>query len=331
MIKNTFLFLLACASTAAAHVDSSDIAGDYQGTINGHIRITMTLTRDGDGGMTGQYRYVKYGQPVYLKAMPTPDAETIALDEQGSRADDNIKGHFTGTIDAAGSFTGTWTNANETRKYPFSLQQIDSIDKYAATDPAYHVQASVPHFLADTPFYSALNAKLSSAARDEVLTNVADLKDQTADAAHGPLPYDNTSSMEVLYADNAMVSILRMDSSYEGGAHGNYGYNAHVYIWKAGKVKELTTPAMLAATSAPRLATLIQADLVRQKAAWPEQKDMSKLSALVINPTADGLVFTFNPYEVDCFAAGAYSVMIPYRQIASAVPINSPLKRLMGQ
>ncbi len=288
----------------------------------------MNILHSTDGGYDGQYRYVRFGQPVFLRDRTQPGGQ-IDLAEDGARGDDSLKGHFRGTFDDDNTFTGNWTNADATKSYPFSLKRVDVIEKYSTTEPAYRVEASVPRFVAATPFYAALSAQLRRRARDEVRSQTAELRTETSDPDPGPLPFENTSSMEVLYADDTLVTLLREDYDYSGGAHGNYGFAAETFAWRGGKLVELHPSDLLSDDSTRPLARLIRADLRRQKAGWPEQAVLSKLDQMTVNPTADGLVFTFDPYEVSCFADGSYSVMIPYNQITACIPPASPLAHLM--
>jgi len=327
IIRSAFIFVCACAATWAM-ADTSDLSGDYQGTINGHIRITMNLVHSTDGADDGQYRYVRFGQPVFLRDQTKPGGQ-IDLAEDGDRGGDSLEGHFRGTCDDDNNFAGIWTNSDGTKSYPFSLKRVDTIEKYSTSEPKYRVAASVPHFVADTPFYVALSAELRRRAREEVRSETAELRTDTSDPDSGPLPYVSTSSMELLYAADTLVSVLRQGYDYSGGAHGNYGFSAETFAWRGNKLIELHPSDLLYDDSAPQLASLIRADLKRQKASWPEQATLSKLDRMTMNPTADGLVFTFDPYEVDCFAAGSYSVMIPYSQISTCIPPQSPLAHLV--
>jgi len=69
----------------------------------------------------------------------------------------------------------------------------------------------------------------------------------------------------------------------------------------------------------------------RSFAAIPRPEDVQsvKLSNLLINPTAEGLIFTFAPYAVDSLSAGSYTVMLPYKTIAKVVKVQSPLGRFL--
>lgn len=44
--------------------------------------------------------------------------------------------------------------------------------------------------------------------------------------------------------------------------------------------------------------------------------------------TDSGVVFSFQPYEIDCWAAGAYHFIVPYKQLMSYMTLKA--KRLIG-
>lgn len=88
----------------------------YKGSIGGKYAIVMTLIQDGSK-FTGEYRYIKKDTPIQLRGEFTDGYEHLVLEEyQGM----DMTGKFEGIL-ANDMYDGTWTSADGTRRYPFTV------------------------------------------------------------------------------------------------------------------------------------------------------------------------------------------------------------------
>ena len=78
----------------------------------------MTLTTDGGAYYTGEYMYVKNKRPIQLNGQRVDDGDRLVLEEY---VGDKMTGRFDGILDRSG-YSGTWTSADGSRSYPFSVR-----------------------------------------------------------------------------------------------------------------------------------------------------------------------------------------------------------------
>lgn len=90
----------------------------YKGSINNKYAIEMTLTTDGGAYYTGEYMYVKNKRPIQLSGQLVDDGDRLVLEEY---VGDNMTGRFDGILGRNG-YSGTWTSADGSRSYPFSVR-----------------------------------------------------------------------------------------------------------------------------------------------------------------------------------------------------------------
>lgn len=90
----------------------------YKGSINNKYAIEMTLTTDGGAYYTGEYMYVKNKRPIQLSGQLVDDGDRLVLEEY---VGDKMTGRFDGILGRSG-YSGTWTSADGSRSYPFSVR-----------------------------------------------------------------------------------------------------------------------------------------------------------------------------------------------------------------
>lgn len=90
----------------------------YKGSINNKYAIEMTLTTDGGAYYTGEYMYVKNKRPIQLSGQLVDDGDRLVLEEY---VGDNMTGRFDGILGRS-VYSGTWTSADGSRSYPFSVR-----------------------------------------------------------------------------------------------------------------------------------------------------------------------------------------------------------------
>lgn len=100
-----------CLDTSAWH--------DFEGTV-GAARIRLALRQAPDGSVQGSYFYTKYETVIPLRGALAGDE--LRLEEH---QDGRVNGVFLGTpIPGRDQVEGTWTSADGTKTYPFSLRLI---------------------------------------------------------------------------------------------------------------------------------------------------------------------------------------------------------------
>lgn len=100
-----------------AEVEGDTYTYQYSGSINGKYAIEMTLSTDGGDYYTGEYCYTKNRTPILLNGRLTDGNSHLELEEY---VGDKMTGTFAGVLTESG-YRGTWTSADGTRSYPFSV------------------------------------------------------------------------------------------------------------------------------------------------------------------------------------------------------------------
>ena len=125
-------FVMIIAVLSAANVLALQIKGEqeFSGAINRTIRIRMTLAQDGKT-LKGSYYYVKVGKPISLSGSINGQQFTLKeYDENGSNT-----GTFSGRFVTADTIEGSWSNADASKTYPFSLKAASTATHQPSTNP----------------------------------------------------------------------------------------------------------------------------------------------------------------------------------------------------
>ena len=328
MLRISILSSLAIGLLAAdvARADARDEDGYYQGKL-AKQSITMEIGPDASG-TPAQYRYLRYGPSIALDVADASNGGVVLTEELRSGSSG---GRFHGQLDSKGDLTGTWTSAERNRWIAFNFKRIADLSQYAVREPKFTVEYSVPQFRAKTPFYRAVNDLLSRQLKQEMNATVTDYRKSVQEPDNDASPWQNATNVEVLHADDAMVSLLYTTYEFAGGAHGNYAYAAKTYVWQDGELVELAASDLVSPKFLPKVTDMLIAELARRHATSAEDARTIKPDDQVINPTANGLMFTFAPYEVGSFAEGSYTVILPYSRLDGMIPADSPVNRLMAK
>jgi hypothetical protein len=89
---------------------------EFSGAINRSIRIKMTLSQSGKT-LSGSYYYEKVGKPITLSG--SINGQQFTLKEYD--ASGNNTGTFSGRFVTPDTIEGSWSNADASKTYPFSL------------------------------------------------------------------------------------------------------------------------------------------------------------------------------------------------------------------
>lgn len=128
--------------------------------------------------------------------------------------------------------------------------------------------------------------------------------------------FDHTEK-RIVYADEKIVSYRLERYSYSGGAHNNRTIKVGSIDRRTGK--KLTLTDIVPGKKLAELDRAIKAALVKQKKVKNYANLMKQLQQ---EPKPienfyfgkDGLHFIYNEYEIDCYAAGSYDVVVPWQR-----------------
>lgn len=145
--------------------------------------------------------------------------------------------------------------------------------------------------------------------------------DWIADIQH-PQNWDTGYFMKLKSNTNDFLQIEYMFSSYEGGAHGNYGFSERVFDLKNNKkltLKDITTmpKARLEALLMKNINTIPSGTTDSQGAV--KNSDMLLLEAIPANENfyfdEKNLYFHYSPYEIAAFAAGDIIIPVSWEEL----------------
>ena len=144
-------------------------------------------------------------------------------------------------------------------------------------------------------------------------------------------------SFEVLLNEKKLLSLRLFHSEYTGGAHPNYGASHVTFDLTTGD--ELTLDDLLKPGWRDIVTQLAEASLREQHGLKPDAPLNAEgplfENAFELNDnwflTAEGLGFSYDPYEIGPYAAGFIEPVIPYSQLKSLIRPTSPLNRLVGE
>ncbi len=142
--------------------------------------------------------------------------------------------------------------------------------------------------------------------------------------------YAQTVEPDVIFANQNVVSLLSLNYSYTGGAHGNYGYDAQTFDLTTGRelgLEDLVKPEHLREFYQRVSVMLLKnnRDLIFEEFAKDIQQFLDDRKPTTTQSqreqygrlknwylVEDGIVFFYNPYEIAPYAAGIQEVRISF-------------------
>jgi len=145
---------------------------------------------------------------------------------------------------------------------------------------------------------------------------------------------DNTNLL-IRYNSNRLLSYTIESSQYSGGAHGGTTFRNSIVDLRSGEKigeEDLFTEAAI-----PLINDIILKKLEAQnQVKTPEElEQIGYFDVAQIEQyknfylTKDGLVYTFNQYEIGAYALGTIEVTLTFPDLASFISPGSPLEQLM--
>ena len=135
--------------------------------------------------------------------------------------------------------------------------------------------------------------------------------------------YDCCIKYHLYYATDTLISIRLYTFMYTGGAHGTHDYTSITYDLKTGQKLELADIFMPKYNFLDTLSTYCATELKKRnnKEQFSTDTYITKGTApkpknyVTWNYTPEGLLITYNVYQVAPYCAGAQEVIIPYNII----------------
>lgn len=148
--------------------------------------------------------------------------------------------------------------------------------------------------------------------------------------------YYETSSNDIAYNKNDILSYTVNFGEYTGGAHGAHSYTNHVIDLKTG---ELITEDDIFVDGFQEDLAQILVDRIAKENSVEKAKELENIGFFsieeifpngnfLVNDT--GITYTFNEYEIAAYVVGATNVHLPYEEIQHLLKKESPISHLIG-
>ncbi|MBI1368933.1 MAG: DUF3298 domain-containing protein [Planctomycetes bacterium] len=322
--------------------------GYYMGTLPDGRAVTMTLypREDKLGGSielendehTGQWieGEIDAGGSVRIDVNPNQD---VKLHLRGKL--DDASGRLTGELiigdgpPQAMAFDRVMTNWRIERRTGVRIGDRG----WAA-----HYTAEVPD-LKGSPLRDAMRAELMLMAR----ASAGSLNESTSwrdvwESMWEPSAtnyWEGETSVEMLLDDPTMISAVITDYAYTGGAHGNSNLNARVFAQRDdGSVGAVVLEDVIVDTPAAKEKLVELCCKALRAAGATSLSDyeagrtkppisIDNLHTFAVVPS--GLRFYFSPYEVGSYAEGAYSITIPWGELAGIMIRDGPVAKWLEE
>ena len=331
-----------CAAESGTATTPKTEGQIFKGFING-ARFEMNLQRANDE-LTGSYFYVKSGGANRLKLNGKIDANgnfTMRETDAGNKQTGEFKGVWKDDANSAGAtLEGDWKRPTDKDASGFGATEqlifltgdtqlktqrtVESIkakkSELKAEYPELTNNTSAANF--NQLVKSRVTKELGAFRKDVSALTAADLKMTPAEIGNYiEISYD------IAFADNDLISVNFLESTFEGGAHPNYNYFTINYDLKNNRELKLADLFKPNANYLNAVSSFATKDLQNRKDPTSGEnrglaQDIFKDGALPKaenyanwNLTRKGLMFTFAPYQVASYADGTQTVVVPYTEI----------------
>jgi hypothetical protein len=336
--------LTVCAvlpAVRAAAVVPSAFDKVFVGRLGDKYDVRVTLTRDA-ATLAGQYSYVHVADSLLKLTGTIDDHGAFSLDESDSG---KKTGQFKGTLseDATGllQIAGTWSKPDGAKPLAFTLPEehfdVDgTVVRYQAAalkesneKARWAVDIHYPRLEGSAKGIEAFNARARAVAEGWA----AEFKKNLAELVDVPKPVESSSAIDggftFLSGAGGIVSVRLSGMSYfEGAAHPSHVIATLTHDLRAGKevaLGDVFAPGSdyLGAISAFCLKKLNHDDLATgewRAGAAPKAENYARW-----NVTPEGLLISFDEYQVGPYAIGQPEVLVPRADLAAIARKGGPL------
>lgn len=319
-----------------------------KGTI-GAQPVTMQLMKSGPWMFRGYYTYDSIGEPISIWGSPDSSIGKVVIYESIEQQEERF---FTGLLDSAGNFKGTW-RGNGT-SYPFSLQadlhDAVPLDVYYAADsvkliaddpasptgeasnsivwPRAEASSAASGLIRKSITGSASVTDASQFIKKDIDSFLAAYKIGAADFKQTDIKEGNTASwtwaadadMKVVWNQYPLLVLESYSYEFTGGAHGNYGAMYQVLDFEKKKIltpEDIFKPGYKTAL-VPELEKAFRKKYNVEEGA--SIQDMLLEKQITPNNnfflTDKGVAFSYTPYEIGPYVLGQITLFVPFRDIS---------------
>ena len=197
----------------------------------------------------------------------------------------------------------------------------------SGTSPDYTIKTDVPVLQGLAPHRTEFNLRVSTLVQQETDAFKKNLADWT------PVPDMPGSSFTISYTafpyDSRFASIQLFEDVYmAGAAHPSHQIISLVYDLQQGQDVALNQLFLPNSNYLQVISDYCKAELRKRNIAFDDQQqgaDPSPENYTVWNLSSDGLVITFNEYQVAAYAAGPQTVVIPFAALKTIIDPQGPL------
>jgi hypothetical protein len=184
----------------------------------------------------------------------------------------------------------------------------------------------------ETAMKSYINGKIKAYESSEKIIEDEDSQDNISKPA---IAWKDNTNLLIRYNANELLSYTVESTQYSGGAHGGTTFRNSVIDLSSGEIigeEDLFTDASL-----PLINDIILKKLETQNnVETPEELeqigyfDVSQIGQYKnFYLTNDGLVYTFNEYEIAAYAVGTIHVKLTFKDLEGFIAPGSPLEKLI--
>src|SRR5690349_19114298 len=328
----------------------------FKGSIGSSLDLQMKLVR-ADPQLTGSYFYQRVGTRINLRGTIDPDGKFV-LDEfdPAGKQTGSFKGMWTvDPQDGAVQLAGFWykpgqkdsdkSTAFSVHEEPITLsgdaEIIAKAIKEKNKELNYEIDVSYPQVTGgNNPNFEKFNQLVRAIVTKKVAQFKNDVKPKEGDQAppEGSMGSDIGIGYEVALARDDLISIeFDVADYYQGAAHPNTYTETLNYDLKNGKQLKLSDLFKPGSKYLQALASYSIADLKKQSKAkddaLPDDEIQNGAGPTVQNYrswkiTKKGLGINFDAYQVGPYAAGPWSVVVPFANLKDVISPEGPIAQL---
>lgn len=298
------------------------------GEVNGKWSVQMNLVVDG-AQVSGEYWYDAYGIPLVLDGVNR--GGSLIVKER--TADGKVSGEWAFDFNPfVTEWKGTWTSADRTRRYPFSLRLLADMVQ------TQEVRRGFIRVWLERPLFAEAKSNRSMAVVQEIVDSqlwssvdedFTFFPEMYPDYCRAGMYWEHVNYVTIRYASNSIISMMHETYGYAGGAHGMTWYTPiNLRLSSSGASRFGLDDVFLKGSGwEKKVSELIIADLKKQKAGWITRGEVTKvgvdlLDRFTVSPA--GIDFYFGPYEMGCYAEGSYVSFLPWSALKGFVDTSGP-------
>lgn len=320
----------------------------------GDISIVMDLTKE-DSVLTGQYYYTKVGVPLTLNGSVSSEGK-FSLSEMNDKYEET--GKFEGSFLSDKSVSGTWTNSKTKKTLAFNLSEktdnvVSVLFDSRHSENCINAEKNKKQHSADASPWDTLCTTLDldliiiTAPSKEISEKINNtIKSLVCDFEIGDKKYSSIGELmtsvnspieeglgfelfigsSLVTNDNNILCISIGQSTYDfGTAHPFSSSNYYNFDIRTGK--QISLDDLLIQNYETTLNKIAEEKFVETNGpqGWDFEQGKFKLNRdFAITP--GGLLFSYDRYEIGCYANGAPQVFISYKDIDNLIKPNGLLE-----